>query len=295
MKRNTKAAQAKRHHAGATNAAPVGKNARQGAKAPQTRGASAWPAARSRPAALKLTPEQQARAIADHLKAHPQPVKTKLTPDEAIRQVRAKWTAEHPGKPLLAMPTREPPAPRAPTTKRTGKAHKDDRAAALAVLASVHVIPGSRYGDEILKQLASFFKTVSYAEAERQAAKAQEQREYQILARLLVSAELKTQSAQGLRDCFLHDLRGETPLPLSLHQAGLRPVPYLNPQKPKRGRPPDVAVRRTIRDFADVWGLTWQACAAGVFLMDACTGADSRDYRAIMRRFRDGAREIAQR
>jgi hypothetical protein len=152
------------------------------------------------------------------------------------------------------------------------------------------VVPGHR-GDPELVQLAAFFQMIEPAEAKRKAAKAQEQREYQTLDRVLASLPLKTEAAQGLRDCFLHDLRGETPLTLSQHRMGLRPVRYLNPKESKPGRPNDPAIGRTIRDFADVYGWSWEVCAAAVFV----SGADKRSYAAIKKSFRDVARRTARR
>ena len=107
-----RAALTKRAFAARGFAARMGKGARDATRGTQKRGASAWPAARLKRAALKLTPEQQARDTEEWMKAHPKPATPKPTSDEAIRQVRAEWNAEHPGKPLPALPERE--------TKREG-------------------------------------------------------------------------------------------------------------------------------------------------------------------------------
>jgi hypothetical protein len=102
-----RAALTKRAFAARGFAARMGKGAKDAARGTQKRGASAWPVARPRPAALRLTPEQQTQAIAEHLKAHPKPATPMPTSDEAIRQVRDKWNAEHPGKPLPALRERK--------------------------------------------------------------------------------------------------------------------------------------------------------------------------------------------
>jgi hypothetical protein len=176
--------------------------------------------------------------------------------------------------------------PRPPVGVRS----RDDKAAALVVLSSVGVDPAG-IGSRDLAQLSAFFREIASFEQDRKAQESQEQRDYQVLARAISKARLLTERGQQLRDCFLRDLQGNT-LTISEALRGETRSPILKPlEKGKAGRPNDLAIERTIRDFADTKGWTWEVCAAAVFV----TGADKRSYTAIKKSFRDVANRTARR
>jgi hypothetical protein len=183
---------------------------------------------------------------------------------------------------------------------------KDDGCAALADLPA-----GVKLGDPVVAQFKAFFsRKAQRLASERAADAAAERRDLKVLQSAIARVKLKTKWGEGLRGCFLQDLRGENltlnqafkllppqpfternirgqnqPLRERLERAGWKPSPLL-PPGPKRGKPVNVAVARTVREFCDVYGWSPRNCAAVAYLSNAVKG----DYDKIKRIFRDSAR-----
>jgi hypothetical protein len=144
---------------------------------------------------------------------------------------------------------------------------KDDREKALAVLATVGVAPN----DPRIAHLGNFYLKIAGFVEEQKAPDAKAQDDYRKIARALERVNLTTDSGKRIRDCFLRDLKGET-LTVAEIKSGRTRAAILKPsEKIKLGRPVDLAIGRTIRDFGDVHGWNWQVCAAAVFLSDVST------------------------
>lgn len=183
---------------------------------------------------------------------------------------------------------------------------KDDGCAALDDLP-----PGVKLGDRVIAQFKAIFSPKAQRLAKVQAADdAARRRDLKALQDVIARVRLKTEWGDRLRGCFLRDLRGET-LTVSqarrllatqpstngdasgnpqsfrerLMQAGWKPSPLI-PPGPKRGKPVNVAVARTVREFGDVYGWSPRNCAAVAYLSNAVQG----EYTAIKRIFRDSAR-----
>jgi hypothetical protein len=183
---------------------------------------------------------------------------------------------------------------------------KDDGCAALADLP-----PGVKLGDRAIVQFKAFFSRKAQGLANKRAADdAARRRDLKALQDAIARVGLKTEWGERLRGCFLRDLLGET-LTVSqarrllatqpstngdasgapqsfrerLVQAGWKPSPLL-PLGPGRGKPVNVAVARTVREFGDVYGWSPRNCAAVAYLSNAVQG----EYTAIKRIFRDSAR-----
>jgi hypothetical protein len=183
---------------------------------------------------------------------------------------------------------------------------KDDGCAALADLPA-----GVKLGDPVVAQFKAFFSREAQRLAnERAADAAAERRDLKALQDAIARVKLKTQWGEGLRGCLLRDLRGETltikqalnllatqpsteldvcgesqPIRERLVQAGWKPSPLL-PPGPNRGKPVNVAVARTVREFGDVYGWSPRNCAAVAYL--SC--AMNVPYDKIKKVFADSAR-----
>jgi hypothetical protein len=175
-------------------------------------------------------------------------------------------------------------AGRAKGTQKPGARHShkrtttDDKAAALAVLAVWGVRPSSPK----IARLGAFFQGIPAKVAEEKAAEERVQADYRAIWRALERVELKTESGTGIRDCFLRDLKGET-LTVAEVRDGKTRAPILKPSEKSKGRPVDVAIGRTSKEFYDLYAWSWKECAAALFL----SGADKRNYEAIKKSFRD--------
>ncbi|MGB8297636.1 MAG: hypothetical protein WCG85_19620 [Polyangia bacterium] len=143
-KARTKPAQRQR-----AQAAPAGKDARQGAKAPQKLAAQAEQLRRE-------------RNIAAYRKKNPERTLANVLKEERHRQRGISFD-----EPLPALAVREAPTPKAPT-KRRGKARKDDRARALAVLTRAGITDPEKNADA--QDLVDCYRNVEEAHAYHKAA-----------------------------------------------------------------------------------------------------------------------------
>jgi hypothetical protein len=166
--------------------------------------------------------------------------------------------------------------PKAETAKR------DDRSAALALLASVGVTP--KRGWAKIEQAGLLFKNAQAAADERDAAEAAKLRDRAKMVKALSGVELVTESEKGIREALLRDLRGEFWPTIGQVQRGWKPSPPIahTAATKQRGRRVDLGIERTIRDFEAVYGWNWQTCAAAVFL----SGVSTYSYEAIKKSFR---------
>jgi hypothetical protein len=162
-------------------------------------------------------------------------------------------------------------------------AKKDDRPAALAVLASVGVSPTLGWAKVV--QAGLLFKNAQAAADERDAAEAAKLRDRSKMVKALSGVELVTESEEGMREALLRDLRGELWPTIGQIKRGWKPSPPIanTAASKQRGRRVDVGIGRTIRDFEAVHGWNWQTCAAAVFL----SGVSTYSYAAIKKTFRD--------
>jgi hypothetical protein len=180
---------------------------------------------------------------------------------------------------------------------------KDDRSAALAVLASV----GVTVNDPEVTQLASLLACAQAAADEDAKGEIAKVRDRAKMVKALAGVKLVTESGRQLREALLRDLRGEVWPTIAQMKRGWKPPPILTTTAAKRrkGRPVDVAVERTIRDFEAVLGWNWEVCAAAAFLAfgeerirraieDKAEASklpppafDRRSYEAIKKSFRD--------
>jgi len=160
---------------------------------------------------------------------------------------------------------------------------KDDRSAALAVLASVGVTPKRGWAE--IEQAGLLFKNAQAAADERDAAEAAKLRDRAKMVKALSGVELVTESEKGIREALLRDLRGEFWPTIGQIERGWKPSPPIanTATSKQRGRRVDLGIERTIRDFEAVHGWNWQICAAAVFL----SGVSTYSYTAIKKTFRD--------
>jgi hypothetical protein len=162
-------------------------------------------------------------------------------------------------------------------------AKKDDRSAALAVLASVGVTP--MLGWAKVEQAGLLFKNAQAAADERDAAEAAKLHDRAKMVKALSGVKLMTESEEGIREALLRDLRGEAWPTIGQIERGWKPSPSIanTAASKRRGRRVDLGIERTIRDFEAVHGWNWQTCAAAVFLSDVLTCS----FAAIKKSFRD--------
>ena len=162
-------------------------------------------------------------------------------------------------------------------------ARRDDRSAALAVLASVGVTPTLGWSEVV--QAGLLFKNAQAAAEERDAAEAAKLRDREKMIKALVGVKLVTESEKRMREAPLRDLRGEAWPTIGQIKRGWKPPPPITNTAAtrQRGRRVDVGIERTIRGFEAVHDWSWKVCAAAVFL----SGVSTYDYEAIRKSFRD--------
>jgi hypothetical protein len=185
-------------------------------------------------------------------------LKPKPTVEEAIQYARRKVYGDSPSPPL---PDRAVPIPAVKPSKRKGKARKDERAPARAVLAKVGVTDPEN--DLRVRTLVD----TAYRSAEFH-------KEYWAV----VWAD-ENAMAEALEAVPLRSEPGKEKKAKLLSQ--LQPI---SPEPAKRGAPVDVAIRSAI-GCADQYGWGWQVAAAAVFMF----AADGRSYKKIWTLFKNHA------
>jgi hypothetical protein len=188
---------------------------------------------------------------------------------------------------------------------------KDDRSVALAVLASV----GATVNDSEVIQLATLLACAQGVADKQRAAELAQIRDRANMVKALVGVKLVTEWGERLREALLRDLRGEVWPTIGQMKRGWKAPPALATTvvTPGKGRPVDVAIERTIREFEDVLGWNWDVCAAAAFLAfnherirhlieDKAKASnlpppsfDRRGYEAIRKSFRDWDRRHGRR
>ena len=187
---------------------------------------------------------------------------------------------------------------------------KDDRSAALAVLAAV----GAEPADPRVLLLAEIFRGAKANMATVDAdVSATPWDDYEEIKRALQDAKVETELGEALKAMLLRVLRGH-PFPLRflpqarvldpartldayfLRLGGLvvrdgRVVPSIAEARP--GRPVALDIKQTILIAEDKYGWNWKVCAAAVFVTDAAVsvpGAKPPKYEFIRKAFGDWVR-----